>query len=68
MAVLRSPFVHNNPVLTSPTLDRIVRNKTETDKNTSSPMGDCTSQKWTKRDRRNNQEQKPEQQEKKSDV
>jgi hypothetical protein len=36
----------------------------ETDKNTSCPMGDWTSQNWTKRDGRNNQEE--EQQEKKA--
>ena len=35
-------------------LDRIVWNKTETDENTSCPMGDWTSQNWTKRDGRNN--------------
>ena len=35
----------------------------EADKNISCPMGDWTSQNWTKRDGRNNQEQ--EQQEKK---
>ena len=32
-------------------LDRIVWSKTEADKNTSCPMGDWTSQNWTKRDR-----------------
>ena len=43
-------------------------NKTETDENTSCPMGDWTSQNWTKRDGRNNQEQQEqqEQQEKKA--
>jgi hypothetical protein len=38
-------------------LDRIIWNKTETDENTSYPMGDWTSQNWKKRDGRNNQEQ-----------
>jgi hypothetical protein len=38
-------------------LDRIVRNKTETGENTRHPMGDWTSQNWTKRDGRNNQQQ-----------
>jgi hypothetical protein len=38
-------------------LDRIVWNKTGTDENTRRPMGDWTSQNWTKRDGRNNQEQ-----------
>ena len=51
-------------------LDRIVWNKTEADKDTSSPMGDWTSQNWTKRDGRNNQEgeeeEKQQQQEKKA--
>ena len=45
-------------------LDRIIWNKTETDENTICPMGDWTSQNWTKRDGRNNQEQQ--QQEKKA--
>ena len=34
-------------------LDMIVWNKTETDENTSCPMGNWTSQNWTKRDGRN---------------
>jgi len=46
-------------------LDRIVWNKTETDENTSCPMGDWTSQNWTKRDGRNNQEQQEQQQQEK---
>jgi hypothetical protein len=45
-------------------LDRIVWNKTETDENTRCPMGDWTSQNWTKRDGRNNHQQQ--QQEKKA--
>jgi hypothetical protein len=45
-------------------LDRIAWNKTETDENTRCPMGDWTSQNWTKRDGRNNQEQEQQQQEK----
>ena len=46
--------------LSNVALDRIVWNKMETDKNTSCPMGDWTSQNWTKRDRRNNQEEEQE--------
>ena len=38
-------------------LDRIVWNKTETVEHTSCQMGDWTSQNWTKRDLRNNQQQ-----------
>ena len=46
-------------------LDIIVWNKTGTDENTRRPMGDWTSQSWTKRDGRNNQEEQ-EQEEKKA--
>ena len=43
--------------LSNVALDRIVWNKTETDENTSCPMGDWTTRNWTKRDRRINQQQ-----------
>ena len=53
MLVISQLYVPFRPSfdLSNLALDRIVLSKTEADKNTSRPMGNWTSQNWTKRDR-----------------